>query len=770
MKGQTAGASPAEGTRGDLQISFDRFQRMLGAEAVGIVVAGADGRINECNDCYLRTIGYSRQEFERGEVDWRRLTPAEWLPFDEQAIAEVRIRGVSSAYEKEYQLRDGTRVAILVSLVLLPGAAEEIAAYVIDITEQRRAKTALRQSELLQRAILDSTADFIWSVDPKSFRILTYNQALADYFASHGVTIKVGSTVEEMLSTAEAVAEWKGIYERSLREGAICLEYGTRHSNRILNVRLKPLVEGGTVFGISIFGRDVTSQRQAESALRESEAKFSTIFQLAPCPIAITRPKDARIIDVNQAFVDWSGFSRAELIGQSTVDLGIWVDRSQRLELIKNANLEQGRPASFVTKFRVRGGAVRDVWYFGQTTRLGEDLCLLGCLVDVTDKVAAEEAAARLQERLNHAQRLEAIGTLAGGIAHDFNNILGAIRGYTELALQKSHDSEQADDLRMVDQAAGRAADLVRQILAFSRMTNEEPRPIQPKLIVAEALKLVRGSLPSTIEIRQQLTSKAVVLAEPGEIHRIIVNLCANAALAMKSQGGVLDVQLEEVQLDRDALAGQPDVRPGPFLRLTVRDTGCGMSEQVMSRIFEPYFTTRENGEGTGLGLAVVHGLVKKRGGAISVSSQVGKGTTFEICWPMEDRAASPAPVREDGVRGCERILFVDDEPMLVDVARQGLSRLGYQVTCFDSSPDALHAFRANPEAFDVVIADVTMPRMTGDVLAEEILRVRPKLPIILCSGFSERVDEAKNTSWSFARKPIRAAELSRLIRKVVAA
>jgi CheY-like chemotaxis protein len=286
---------------------------------------------------------------------------------------------------------------------------------------------------------------------------------------------------------------------------------------------------------------------------------------------------------------------------------------------------------------------------------------------------------------------------------------------------------------------------------------------------VKESLKLLRASLPATIEIRQDIgTEEAIVLADPTQIHQIIMNLCTNAAHAMRENGGILEVGLHQVQVDQELCAAHPDLRPGPGVALTVRDTGCGMTQEVLDRIFEPYFTTKEKGEGTGLGLAVVHGIVTGYGGVISVESEPARGSVFKMYLPAVE-TATPQTHRDEKLQsGRERILFVDDEPSLVEIGRDMLQHLGYEVLTFSSSLDALNTFRARPDRFDLVITDMTMPHMTGERLAQALIEIRPDLPVILCTGYSERITEQRASALgikAFLLKPLSAHDLARKVR-----
>jgi CheY-like chemotaxis protein len=371
---------------------------------------------------------------------------------------------------------------------------------------------------------------------------------------------------------------------------------------------------------------------------------------------------------------------------------------------------------------------------------------------------------------------MEAIGTLAGGIAHDFNNILGAIWGYAELAAMDTPDDLPVKtSLQQVLKACGRARDLVQQILAFSRQTEQEERPIKLGPIVKESLKLLRASIPATIKIRQNIDKDSgTVVIDASQAHQVLMNLCTNAAHAMRETGGVLEVGLTNTDIDAEQAAQGRDFEPGPYVRLTVNDTGHGIEPCLMGRIFDPYFTTKEKGVGTGLGLSVVHGIVKAHGGTVSVSSAPGKGATFHVYLPrLEARAAREARPAETLPTGNERILLVDDEETLIQIGRQMLERLGYRVVARTSPIEASEAFRANPDGFDLVITDQTMPNMTGDRLAKQLMAIKPEIPIILCSGFSELTDEKKARAMgirAYVMKPLVMSDLAQTIRKVLEA
>ncbi len=399
-----------------------------------------------------------------------------------------------------------------------------------------------------------------------------------------------------------------------------------------------------------------------------------------------------------------------------------------------------------------------------------------GIVEDITDQIIAQEENIKLEKQLQQAQKMEALGTLAGGIAHDFNNILGGIIGYTELA----QDTIPADwpathDLDKVLNASGRAKDLVDHILAFSRQSKAELTQLKISIIVKEALKLLRASLPTTIEIRRHIQAESeIVNADPAQIHQLLMNLCTNAAHAMSDSGGVLEVRLAVFEMDEIMTALHPKLIHGPYLKLTVSDTGSGMSPEVLERIFDPYFTTKEKGEGTGLGLAVVHGIVKGHGGEITFDSELGTGTTFHVYLPKaketKDMAEKESLISELPT-GHEHILIIDDEQTLEDIGKRMLESLGYKVAARTSSIEALELFQSMPDRFDLIITDQTMPNMTGSALAAEVLRIRPDIPVILCTGFSEVITEEKAKAMGirgFVKKPIAKKEIARIVKEVL--
>jgi PAS domain S-box-containing protein len=505
--------------------------------------------------------------------------------------------------------------------------------------------------------------------------------------------------------------------------------------------------------------------------IEESEARFRQAFDHAAAGIVLVTP-DHHIRVSNRYLQQLLGYTEEELSGKSLNDISMPEDRSSEMEEL--ARMRTGSQAFSQYEKRCRHKDGHAIWTRINGSLLrdknGNPLHFIFHIQDLTAEKTAAKDKRQLESQLRQAQKMEAIGTLAGGIAHDFNNILSAVGGYTELALLKLPEgSDLQGYLSNVKQATGRATDLVRQILAFSRQSEHEKVPLQINNIVKEALQLLRASLPAMIEINKTIdNAPIVIMADPTQIHQIIMNLCTNAMHAMQENGGTLNVSLNPVTLSSGDTLLERHFRPGEYLRLTVADTGCGMNAQTLERIFDPYFTTKEKGKGTGLGLAVVHGIVESHGGMIKASSTPGQGTTFDVYFPVAEKQTlgREAPQAENP-GGTERVLFVDDEPMLVDLGKTMLARLGYQVTGMTNPIEALEIFRQNPGDYDIIITDLTMPGITGDRLAEKLSALRPEVPILLCSGYVKNIGQQAFLA-GYIHKPITLESLARSVREAL--
>lgn len=507
----------------------------------------------------------------------------------------------------------------------------------------------------------------------------------------------------------------------------------------------------------------IEQHEQAERSLRENEEKYRTLFNMESDALALVDVKTGSILDVNDAFTDLFGYEKKEILNMRENDFSAGFDEtgegsgndSAYLPVIYRRKKNNALfPAEINTReFEYQGSCVR-----------------LLVIRDISDRK-------KLEDQLRQAQKMEAIGTLAGGIAHDFNNVLLPIMGHAEMLMMGlPPDSHIQYNLKQIYEASNRAKDMIKQIMAFSRKDIQEKKPVRLGPIVSDTVKLLRGSIPTTIDIKYDIKTDAdTVMANSTQIHQVLLNLCTNAAYAMREKGGILQVELDDYILDTDHSVKFNLLIPGKYLRLTVKDTGLGIEKEVVEKIFEPYFTTKKTGEGTGMGLAVVHGIVLDHKGDISVETESGKGTEFIILLPpyraTEDHKDPVIEGSTEIVRGNERILLVDDEKIVVDVLKEMLISLGYGVTVRTSSVEALEAFHNNPRKFDLVITDMTMPNMTGKDLAVEMLSIRPDIPIILSTGFSERIDEESAKAVgikAFVMKPVVINELARTVRDVL--
>lgn len=520
--------------------------------------------------------------------------------------------------------------------------------------------------------------------------------------------------------------------------------------------------------------QEISERKQAEKALRDNERKLHAIFD-HHYQLTGLIDTEGRLLAANQTALRFAGAEESEVIGRYFWD-GPWWDLSQRSEL-RNA-IERAASGEFVrfeTTHPIADEEIRNIDFSLSPVRDddGNVIYIVPEGRDVTELKRTEQEKTKLQNQLNLAQKMEAIGTLAGGIAHDFNNILSAVLGYAELIeMGLSKYSTEYDYTQQIKQAANRAKDLTKQILTFSRQNEQEVKPISIGIIAKEATKLLRSSLPANIDIRHDFKSNPLVMGDPVQLHQILMNLCTNAGYAMQENGGVLTVELHNIELKEDLVSEKVKLKPGLYAQLIVSDTGQGIPGDNLERIFEPFFTTKERGQGTGLGLSVVHGIVKSCSGEIYVYSEEGKGATFKIYLPAIEWRNEPEERDEEDIpRGTEHILFIDDEPAIVEIATSQLQTLGYKVSSRLSSLEALELFKSKPNSFDLVITDMTMPKMTGDELAGQIKGIRSKIPIILCTGFSLKLESEgikKLDIDAILMKPIILREMAKVVRDLI--
>ncbi len=648
------------------------------------------------------------------------------------------------------------------------GRIEKLIHVATDITDRYHDRQALQKSEEKYRRIFESIQDVYYQTDitgiihvisPSVKNIIGYDpdeligQSVLDFYKD--------PEAREML-TQEII---KSGYVQNFN-----VEFNTKTGGTVIGSLNSRMISDGDGQAIGFEGiiRDVTDHRKVEEEVTKAHQELSQIFN-ATVPMCVI-DHDYHFVRVNDHFADFFGIEKETAVGMKCHDICQWpICQTESCVLKKILNSE-----------------TPDEYEISRETAAGKKIsCIVaaspfrdidGRTIGAVETIADITQRTLLEEQLRQAQRIESIGTLAGGIAHDFNNILSAIIGFTELSLDDTEAGTMLhDNLTEIMTAGNRARDLVQQILAFSRHDESEIRPVQITPIVKEVVKMLRATIPSSIQINETLCpEKLIVNADPTQLHQVIVNLATNAKQAMaEEEAGVLEIFVNSIFFDEDIENQYPDLTPGDYVCITVSDTGTGILKADLEKIFDPYFTTKQKGDGSGLGLFVVHGIVKKYRGAITVYSEPGKGTTFHVYLPLIKKYSlgKPSGTFEPLPTGTEHILMVDDEPTILKMQQQVLERLGYQVVSRVSSLEALEAFRGSPEKFDLVITDMTMPHITGDRLSREIKKLVPDMPVVLCTGFSEKVDDSRASALhidGFLMKPVNQAQLANIVRSVL--
>ncbi|MBN2834049.1 MAG: response regulator [Candidatus Delongbacteria bacterium] len=631
--------------------------------------------------------------------------------------------------------------------------------------------------------VLDTTQVGLFILD-KNFKVVWMNKAMELYFDVDreqmiDIDIRV-LVVEKFKLIMEEPEEFSRIILKSYNENSIINDFechvlpSKNREERWLRHLSKPIVSGHFKGGRIEHYYDVSTINEMISKLAQSEKKANTFLEVSADGILTVDTITKKFHFANNAICQMFGYSKEEFL-RMTID-DIHPKDSERI--IKSEFEEQKSGVKTLARSIPclrKDGTIFYADINSNLTIVDDKEYLIGFFRDVTEILIAEEEKQKLQEKLQQAQRMEAIGNLAGGIAHDFNNILSAIIGFSQLALKQLpvRENPVRSDLEKILMAGERARNLVKQILSLSRHHQEEVKSTLIQPVLKEVLKLLSATLPATIEIKQNINNDiGPIMADATQIYQVIINLCTNASHAMQDSGGVLDIILESVDLDNNFLSQYPGIREGRFAKLSIKDTGCGISQDVISHIFEPYFTTKANGEGTGLGLAVTYGIIQKYGGLITVESELDKGSQFTIYFPSIDDRDKKEKIDSIPIQGGnENILFVDDEIVIAEMAKRMLENLGYFVQTFSNPVKALEIFNNNPNFFNLVITDMTMPHMTGDVLAEKLISIRDDIPIILCTGFTKQMnwDRAKIIGIKGSiMKPFKIDELAAIIRIVL--
>jgi PAS domain S-box-containing protein len=796
-------------------------------QSPNMIFINQGGRVVYVNNRCVEAMGYSRDEFYAPEFDFMSLIAPESVELIRSNLKRHLAGEDIEPYEYSLLNKTGEKIeAIITTRLIKFEGAGAILGIITNITDRKRIEEELQYRLKFQRLITTVSSRFInlypAQIDDEIDYTLQQIGVFADADRSYVFQFsddqksvscthewcsdQIEPTIERFQNASVDTFPWalkrflsgkmlliprvSDLPPEAIKEKQEFEQQGIQSilavpmifSNKVMgfigldSVKEEKMWAGDTNSLLKIVGQvfaNALENKKTRQALLESEERLRIVFETFPDPVTIIQADDGRCIDVNSAFTRVTGWTYDEVVGKTTADLDIWNDPQER-EKLTAAITEHGKVENLEAQFRLKDGRLITALISAILIILRNKPHILTITRDISELKAAQQEREQLKTRLIQAQKMEAIGTLAGGIAHDFNNILGAIIGYAEMALYDTQKgSMEHYNIEQVLKAGHRAKDLVKQILAFSRKSEQDKKIIFLTPIIKEVLKLLRASLPTTIEIKLNIEPNLdAIFADPTQIHQVMMNLCTNSAHAMGDKGGILAVNLHNVNLNIEAAAQYPELNPGLYVKLSISDTGCGMNAATMQRIFDPYFTTKELDKGTGMGLAVVHGIVKGHGGGIHVESAAGKGTRFDILFPAIIRQVMSETEELKALpTGNETILCVDDEQPLIELGKSMLKKLGYRVETRILPLEAIEVFKAAPDKFDLVISDMTMPAMTGVSLAKKLMEIRPEIPVVICTGYSEQIDESRAKELGikgFLMKPFTIRELSKTVRQVL--
>jgi PAS domain S-box-containing protein len=779
----------------DLILSRDHLAALFNRAPTGYAVLDDKGLIIEANETLGKMLGIEAGVL-RGKAFHSLLSLTDQGPFVLRFKALFRGNAVRTldAVMKTSKGAD-LHVNMKASLLDPPPASSRrkgqcLLMSIRDISEQKRMEEEREESKAILQQIIDFLPDATFVIDRKG-RVIAWNRAIekmtgkkasemigkGDYEYSLAFYDERRPVLIDLVNNPDP--EFLSRYEYVRREGDVLvsetapdrLKSGDRY---LLNTACRLFDKKGEVIGAIECIRDITNYKKAEDGLRESEERFRTAFYASPDAVNINRLEDGLWVDVNEGFTRLTGYTREDVLGRSSLDISIWHDPSDRARLVQSLK-EKGYCENLEAVFRKKDGSLAIGLMSARVIQIRGVPHILSITRDITAIKDAEEVRKRLQDQLTQAQKMESVGRLAGGIAHDFNNMLSIIMGRADLALANLDPKNPLKkDLMDIKKAAQRSAELTRQLLAFARKQTASPKVINLNETVTGMLKMLRRLIGENIELSWLPGNNLwPVRMDPSQVDQILANLCVNARDAI-SDVGRITIETENFLADKDYRMTHASMTEGRYVRLQVCDSGCGMDKEVMGRLFEPFFTTKEPGKGTGLGLATVYGIVKQNEGFINVYSEPGRGTTFKIYIPAysgSEEISGPSPTQGKVKGGDEVILLVEDEPMILEMGRMMLTKLGYRVLAAQGPIKALEVCRSHKGVIDLIITDLVMPEMNGKELAAEISKMRPAVKCLFTSGYSADVighHGVLEEGVMFIEKPFSLKALSEKVREAL--
>lgn len=749
---------------------------------IAIAYGYPDGKLSNCNSSFAELTGYSIEELQA--INWNEvLTPKKWRSLEKEKLDQLNQHNKTVQYEKEYIHKGGRVVPIELTVTARfdsSGALINYIGFVLDITKRKNAEKAL----LLNQYYLTKSQKLgqigTWELDIVH-GILIWTDQTCRIFG-----VQPASVVNYHVFINKVHPEDRDYVNQEWQAATGGKPYDIEHrlliDGEVKWVREKGDVtfdDDGTAISAIGFTQDITARKNAETSLRESEERYKTFVETSPIAIYASSGVEQKAEYVNPAFIKLFGYTLEEVPTVNEWWPLAYPEEKYRTAIkdewqkrVEHAIATKSEIEPIETVVTCKDGSEKIIsWGF---SAVGKQNWALG--LDITTRKQAEEQRLELETQLHKKHKMEAVGYMAGGMAHNFNNNLSIILGNVELSqMKQAPGSEVIPLLENAKIAVRRSRDLVQKIITYSRRGIQHTAPMLLTTIIDETIDLLSLTLPTTVTLQKNFgpdCDKKQINADASQIQEVLINLCNNAIHAMDEKG-LLKISLHTAELEEKNILAQYDCLPGHYVKLSVQDSGCGIPAEILDKIFDPFYSTKDEHEGAGMGLSTVQGIVAQHGGIINVNSSIDQGTTFDLYFPTIEQTSLKQPEPENTTlpKGSERILFVDDDVMLATLGEKLLSEMGYQVNMMTDSTEALKMFTANADGFDLVITDQTMPNLTGNELIDEIKKVRADILTILCTGHSSKIDEEKATERgisAFLMKPLDLSTLSQTIRWVL--